>query len=142
MNAICLIDGTNFDLSKILNYINDPQHDIESKNKLERSEIIGYVMEMIQNITNIQNLAAAELAVLICNSKSIPESFDASQYKREEYRFETIPVEKLLQPKCPKCGSTFITTGARGINWLLGPIGASKTVNRCAKCGHVWEPHL
>lgn len=41
---------------------------------------------------------------------------------------------------CPKCGSTAITTGARGVNWTLGLIGASKTVNRCGKCGHTWQP--
>lgn len=42
--------------------------------------------------------------------------------------------------KCPKCGSTSITTGPRGVNWTWGLIGASKTVNRCANCGHTWKP--
>ena len=42
--------------------------------------------------------------------------------------------------RCPRCGSTSISTGARGVNWTLGLIGASKTVNRCAKCGHTWTP--
>lgn len=42
--------------------------------------------------------------------------------------------------KCPKCGSTQITAGARGVNHFWGFIGASKTVNRCAKCGHTWKP--
>lgn len=41
---------------------------------------------------------------------------------------------------CPKCKSTSITTGARGVNWTWGLIGASKTVNRCANCGHAWKP--
>ena len=41
---------------------------------------------------------------------------------------------------CPKCGSTTVTTGARGVNWTLGFIGASKTVNRCGNCGHTWKP--
>lgn len=43
-------------------------------------------------------------------------------------------------PRCPNCGSTAITTGARGVNWTLGLIGAGKTVNRCGKCGHTWQP--
>lgn len=43
--------------------------------------------------------------------------------------------------KCPKCGSTQITAGARGVNALWGFVGASKTVNRCMKCGHSWTPH-
>lgn len=42
--------------------------------------------------------------------------------------------------RCPKCGSTSITTGARGVNFTLGLIGASKTVNRCGKCGYTWTP--
>lgn len=43
-------------------------------------------------------------------------------------------------PHCPKCGSTQITTGARGVNHFWGFIGASKTVNRCGSCGHTWTP--
>ena len=43
-------------------------------------------------------------------------------------------------PTCPKCGSTSITTSARGVNWFWGFLGASSTVNRCANCGHAWYP--
>ena len=42
--------------------------------------------------------------------------------------------------RCPKCGSTHVSTGARGISGFWGAIGASKTVNRCGNCGHMWEP--
>ena len=42
--------------------------------------------------------------------------------------------------RCPKCKSTSITTGARGVNFTFGLLGASKTVNRCANCGHTWKP--
>lgn len=45
-----------------------------------------------------------------------------------------------LPPRCPKCGSTSITTGARGVNFTKGLIGASKTVNRCGNCGYTWQP--
>jgi predicted nucleic-acid-binding Zn-ribbon protein len=41
---------------------------------------------------------------------------------------------------CPKCGSTAITTGARGFTLMTGFIGSNKTVNRCGKCGHTWTP--
>lgn len=44
------------------------------------------------------------------------------------------------QPRCPRCGSTAISTGARGVNYLWGFIGASKTVNRCSNCGYTWKP--
>ena len=41
---------------------------------------------------------------------------------------------------CPRCGSTQITTGQRGFSFWTGFIGANKTVNRCANCGHHWTP--
>lgn len=41
---------------------------------------------------------------------------------------------------CPHCGSTQITSGQRGFSFWTGFIGASKTVNRCAKCGYHWTP--
>lgn len=42
---------------------------------------------------------------------------------------------------CPKCNSTAITTGARGVNNFWGLLGASKTVNRCGNCGYTWKPN-
>ena len=48
--------------------------------------------------------------------------------------------EEQTKPKCHRCGSTSITTGARGVNNFWGFLGASKTVNRCGNCGHTWTP--
>lgn len=42
--------------------------------------------------------------------------------------------------RCPRCGSTAVTTTSRGYNLLTGFIGSNKTVNRCGKCGHTWKP--
>lgn len=44
------------------------------------------------------------------------------------------------QVRCPKCGSTQITTGQRGYSLITGFLGSNKTVNRCANCGYKWEP--
>lgn len=41
---------------------------------------------------------------------------------------------------CPRCGSTSITTSQRGFSLATGFIGSNKTVNRCGKCGHTWNP--
>lgn len=41
---------------------------------------------------------------------------------------------------CPRCGSTAVTTGQRGFSIVTGPIGSSKTTNRCSKCGRKWYP--
>lgn len=42
--------------------------------------------------------------------------------------------------KCPKCGSTAITTGQRGFSLISGFWGSSKTMNRCGNCGYKWKP--
>lgn len=41
---------------------------------------------------------------------------------------------------CPRCGSNQITTGQRGFSIWTGFLGSNKTTNRCAKCGHSWQP--
>lgn len=47
---------------------------------------------------------------------------------------------ELKEVKCKMCGSTSISTTARGFSVWSGFIGSGKTVNRCAKCGYTWKP--
>lgn len=42
--------------------------------------------------------------------------------------------------RCPRCGSTAVTTTSRGYSLVWGFAGSNKTVNRCGKCGHTWKP--
>ena len=74
---------------------------------------------------------------------------DIIEYKMRLQKLKTIKLqqkqvksqEKACNTlKCPRCGSTAITTGARGANHFWGLIGASKTVNRCGNCGFTWKP--
>ena len=66
--------------------------------------------------------------------------FNADEIKKSNSSYEPYSKNQQNTPKCPKCGSTAITAGARGVNFTWGFIGASKTVNRCANCGHTWKP--
>lgn len=61
--------------------------------------------------------------------------------KEEKEKFHKF-LEDFNAIKCPKCGSKNITTSKRGFSIITGFIGANKTVNRCAKCGHHWTPKL
>lgn len=71
-----------------------------------------------------------ELAVSNC----IECKFDKAQ-------LENTALYKKYQPlRCPRCGSTAVTTTSRGYSLLTGFIGSNKTVNRCGKCGHTWKP--
>ena len=69
---------------------------------------------------------------------------DPSNTLVEKYK-KNIELEekKANEPiRCPRCGSTQITTGQRGYSFLTGFLGSNKAVNRCAKCGHTWEPRM
>lgn len=57
-----------------------------------------------------------------------------------KFVYKSQPPRTSLGVSCPRCGSSAISTTARGANGFWGFIGASKTVNRCSKCGHTWAP--
>lgn len=63
-----------------------------------------------------------------------------AQFRTQVEEQENAKAAESLALKCPKCGSTNISTGARGVSFFWGFLGADKTVNRCAKCGHTWKP--
>ena len=42
--------------------------------------------------------------------------------------------------RCPKCGSTSVTTEERGYDIMWGWIGSSTKKNLCQKCGFKWNP--
>lgn len=42
--------------------------------------------------------------------------------------------------KCPKCGSTAVSTVNRGYSFWTGFIGSSSPRNVCQKCGYKWKP--
>lgn len=116
-NTICNINGKPFNLSdcrdKLLSISNDERFELEH--------------EFFNKVGNLTIYEVRELFDEILSTKLIPKSFISHH----------IPTNT---PRCPKCGSTAITTGARGVNFTMGLIGASKTVNRCASCGYTWKP--
>ena len=75
---------------------------------------------MVKNLLGCDGMTAIDIVIKYC-----PE---------DQRKSATHPL------KCPKCGSTAITTGARGANWAWGFIGARQTVNRCGNCGYTWKP--
>ena len=59
------------------------------------------------------------------NQEIVPQTQQSNEIDEEENN--TV--------RCPKCGSTQITTGQRGYSLFSGFLGSNKTVNRCANCG-------
>ena len=87
---------------------------------LKKNDIIQYTNQM-----NAVNAKAEE------ESQKRYNEYLAKK-KAEEEEKNTI--------RCPKCGSTQITTGQRGYSLFSGFLGSNKTVNRCAACGYSWKP--
>ena len=67
-------------------------------------------------------------------------SFDTDKYKPEGYnQSKLISATSQNVVRCPRCGSTSVTTEEQGYG-LFGWIGASQKKNLCQKCGHKWWP--
>ena len=110
---VCLVDNTQ------MTNIDFPAPDLRD---------LGYISKSASFIDAMINLYQADI---------IEYELKMSQFRQQ---LEGQKQAQDTRPKCPKCGSTAITTGSRGVNFTFGLIGASKTVNRCSNCGHTWKP--
>ena len=55
-------------------------------------------------------------------------------------RLEAMEIKANTAPRCPKCGSTYVSTVNRGYSIVWGFIGSGNAMNVCQKCGHKWKP--
>lgn len=123
---VCIINKREYDLTTL-------RDQILFKEPPERKNFSDMAMDLANDIDGLNWPGAIHLISEIKETGKVPEVFDSEKY--------------LLKPKqddslvhCPKCNSTQITTGSRGYSLAWGFIGSGKTVNRCANCGHKWEP--
>lgn len=122
--SICEIDGKKYELPTVKKLL-----DLNKATKENLAEAITQDIIAATGTWKFKIFFDQEFAEKILKDGQIPQKYNSGTIRQS------------TQVSCPRCGSTAITTGARGVNWTLGLIGASKTVNRCAKCGHTWTPH-
>lgn len=91
-------------------------------------------------IASNYNRQLLEEMIKLHNENIIEYELKMSQFRANNLQEQQIKQAEASKPKCPKCGSTNITTGQRGFSLLTGFWGSNKTVNRCANCGHMWKP--
>lgn len=125
-DGVCIIRGKPYNLVSFKDRLLEAYPD----NTTESNSIIR---EMQHHIGDVPLFAAIALAKQIIDSKTVPESFDA-----EKYAIKFKKDDGLVH--CPRCDSTNVVTGQRGYSMVWGFIGSNRTMNRCAKCGHKWEP--
>lgn len=123
----CFIDGhelfnTCFTLEEasIISHISTDTSFIKAMNKLKQDDIIEFNLKLSQMKNQVQQQ-------------------ENSNQQESSNSTNTTPTKDVIH--CPKCNSTAITTGARGVNNFWGLLGASKTVNRCGNCGYTWKPN-
>lgn len=124
---ICKINRTETDVTSIYNIyktLND--------NKSNYNEVTQKMIHEIYNTTELSYIGANEFMKVIIKENKIPSEFFGENKFISSISKNTV--------RCPKCGSTAISTGQRGYSLLTGFLGSNKTVNRCAKCGYKWEP--
>lgn len=150
VNNICAIDGVEFDLSDLMNYIYEIRKAEGCVSEQERAKLIASLAEVCHHVTET---TMGKVIDILIETGSIPHEYKTYGYRQlekiREERKHAVELEALRKYreltevetiKCPKCGSTAVTTGQRGYSILFGFDGSSATVNRCGKCGHRWKP--
>lgn len=133
-DGFCLIDGVPRDLREALNKIDDyPNMTPDEQKKLK-----GWIFGQCQTISIY---AAEQLLNIILETHAVPKEFDGSYKRVGNGRINSIQPTNKNTLKCPKCGSTSVTTTTRGYSIMLGFIGSGKVVNICGNCGHKWKPN-
>lgn len=123
--AVAFVDGFNFfwfiggaffcvvSLGGIFDY-----EDKKKKYELAQSNFKEY-----QEMVVIQEDNARDAAEKIAKQKALEARLKATDHL-----------------KCPKCGSTYISTMNRGYSLIWGFIGSGSPINVCQKCGYKFKP--
>lgn len=121
-DGMCFILNKSYNLSFLIDKLNDCKQEGVASGTTK-----AVLFTLLSDKINDKGNDYWDLAVAIFETGKIPPTFTPKP--KEEPKIT-----------CPRCGSTQITTGPRGVSGFWGFIGASKTVNRCASCGKTWEP--
>ena len=98
-------------------------------------------LQLIKELTSCDDDTAKLLWVdLKCDFGTKENNSILQARERHEKEKRSKDLQCCNTPKCPKCGSTAITTTSRGWKWTTGFIGSGQTINRCGNCGHTWKP--
>ena len=67
-------------------------------------------------------------------------ALDCIDHNFQYFEFNTADIPDPNVVRCPKCGSTSVTTQERGYSIMWGVLGSTKKKNLCQKCGYTWWP--
>lgn len=91
----------------------------KAKRLIQEADLpIEKAKELVQEWTQTRNIPDS----IVCDTRDI----------EEERERNTV--------RCPKCGSTAISTVNRGYSLMTGFWGSGSPRNVCQKCGYKWKP--
>ena len=131
-DGFCLIDGIPRDLREALSKIDD----YPNMTSDEQKKFKGWIFGQCQTISIY---AAEQLLNIMLETHAVPKEFDGSYKRVGNGHVDSISSANKNIVKCPKCGSTAVTTTTRGYSVMLGFIG-NNIINICGNCGHKWKP--
>ena len=151
-NIIFDYHGTKYDFSNMYKkYINIYFYDDGSRKPLngttEKPLLEAFYKDLMAYVPSLTREDAMRIKDYFLWKEAIPFSMDevnerADRIDKGVRKLQAEMDQKIATAKlkCPRCGSTAVTTGQRGFSLLTGFLGSNKTVNRCGKCGHTWKP--
>ncbi len=84
------------------------------------------------------------VACQVCGYVIAANEYVASKYREAKKEAMKNLAPKLSQPeikiRCPKCGSTNVSTINRGYSMVTGFVGSGQARNVCQNCGYKWKP--
>lgn len=136
--------------------IGEQKTNLESNNKLYSLLLTDCSKNRIKAIQIVREIMNCDLdtakSLTVGSSAIVSKKLNIDEAKKIQKRFFDIGVNaEIIEDnstinvqydtiRCPRCGSTAITTGQRGFTIMTGFWGSNKTVNRCGKCGYTWQP--
>lgn len=143
----CLVDGAEYDMTELKNYY-------AKLTDYEKGEFYRRIKSMYKG--NLETFPKEATKVL----RNINEHFnwwndshnhgngyladklalDCIDHDFQYFEFNTADIPDPNIVRCPKCGSTSVTTEESGYSLLTGFWGSSKKHNLCQKCGYRWKP--
>jgi len=95
--------------------------------------------ESAELVKKVLEACGALVEMRVNPTSNVENVIDIEDFKKRSQKILNDPLppyrDPSLPPVCPNCGSTAITAGPLTYRWSSG-----RTINRCANCGHSWEP--
>lgn len=145
-----------YEIEKVgrLNKLNDIWVPISRKERYAATAFIWIIISFISQLFDEESTMQLILGILVIlatiyiftqgTEELLLEDKQRKIDKKNKKKEETIvqdkkPIQKNLKPKCPKCGSEYVSANKKGWSYWLGTIGSQKVYITCLNCGKRWR---